>query len=89
VALLMLYLWGGLMGGIYAVCLTIVGERFRLEDQVSANITYVLMDAAGGFIGVFLIGVAMDVAGPEGLAYVIVSASISYFIFALSRHRVE
>lgn len=89
VALLLFYLWGGLMGGIYAVCLTMVGEMFRMEDQVSANITYVLMDASGGFIGVFLIGLAMDFAGQEGLAYVLVSASICYFIFALSRHRAE
>jgi len=85
--LLMFYLWGGLMGGIYAVCLTMVGERFRMEDQVSANITYVLMDASGGFIGVFLIGLAMDHAGPEGLAYVLVSVSICYFIYALSRYQ--
>lgn len=88
-ALLIFYVWGGLMGGIYAVCLTMVGETFRMEDQVSANITYVLMDASGGFIGVFLTGLAMDLAGQEGLAYVLVSASICYFIFALSRHQAE
>ncbi|MBF0409370.1 MAG: MFS transporter [Candidatus Riflebacteria bacterium] len=86
-AYLLLFIWGGLMGGIYSICLTMIGENFRMEDQVSANVAYVLMDAAGGFIGVNLIGMAMDTLGNEGLAYVIVAGSVSYFIFALSRYR--
>ncbi|MBF0545113.1 MAG: MFS transporter [Candidatus Riflebacteria bacterium] len=83
----LMFLWGGLMGGIYSICLTMIGERFRQEDQVSANVAYVLMDGIGGFVGVSLIGVAMDTFGTEGLVYVIVSGSVSYFIFALSKYR--
>jgi MFS family permease len=88
-SLFLLYLWGGVMGGIYATGLTIVGERFRLEDQISANVAYTLMDGIGGVGGILLIGAAMDALGSEGLAYVIVSASVVYFIFALSRYNVE
>jgi MFS family permease len=88
-ALALLFVWGGVAGGIYAVGLTIIGERFREEDQVSANTAYALMDSIGGAIGVNAIGFAMDMMGSEGLAYVIVTVAVSYFIFALSRYRIN
>jgi MFS family permease len=87
-ALALLFVWGGVQGGIYATGLSLIGERFREEDQVSANVAYTLIESIGGVIGVFLIGAAMDVIGSEGLVYVIVTAATVYFIFALSRYRV-
>jgi MFS family permease len=86
-ALALLFVWGGVQGGIYATGLTVIGERFREEDQVSANVAYTLIESIGGVIGVFLIGAAMDLVGSEGLVDVIVSAATIYFIFALSRYR--
>nr|WP_321523898.1 MFS transporter [uncultured Cohaesibacter sp.] len=81
VALGLLYLWGGCMGGIYALGLNIIGEQFRQEDQMSANMTYTLMDAIGGMIGLCVIGTSMDFIGAEGLSYTIVVAAMCYLVY--------
>lgn len=69
------------MGGIYALGLNVVGEQFRREDQMSANMTFTMMDAIGGAIGLCIIGTSMDMVGSEGLSYTIVVASMCYLIF--------
>ncbi|WP_119307813.1 MFS transporter [Cohaesibacter haloalkalitolerans] len=81
VALGLLYLWGGCMGGIYALGLNIIGEQFRQEDQMSANMTYTLMDAIGGMVGLCIIGTSMDFIGAEGLSYTIVIAAMVYLVY--------
>lgn len=86
VTLVLLYLWGGSAGGIFAVGIAFLNERFRPEDHISVGVTYTLMDCLGGMIGVFLIGYAMDF-DRDGLTYVISAAAILYFIFALTRYR--
>ncbi len=88
-ALVLLFIWGGVAGGVFATGLAVVGELFRAEDQASANVAYSLMDSLGGVIGVVLIGAAMDAFGPEGLVYVIASTAIGYFIYALSCYKLE
>lgn len=73
------------MGGIYALGLTMIGEQFRKEDQVSANMTYTLMDSTGGLLGLCLIGMSMDLIGSEGLSYTIVLASMCYLVFIFNQ----
>lgn len=84
----LLFLWGGLIGAIYSTALALIGDRFEDEALVSANAGYSMMDAAGGTVGILLIGFLMDAFGPDGLPYVIMFASIAYFSFALTRYRV-
>lgn len=84
----LLFIWGGVIGSIYSTALTMIGERFEGEDLVTANAGYTIMDSAGGTLGIALIGGAMSLVGPDGLAYVIMLASIVYFSFALTRYRV-
>ena len=84
--LALLFIWGGSSGGIFAVSIAFLTERFRAEDHISVGVTYTLMDCLGGTIGVFFIGHAMDL-DRDGLTYVISSAAILYFIFALTRYR--
>ncbi|MFC5045269.1 MFS transporter [Aquimarina hainanensis] len=85
VALIMLIIWGGCMGGIYATGLGYIGKVFRKEDQISANASFVFMDALGGFLGVCIIGSSMDLIGKEGLTYTIVIAATLYLIFITKR----
>jgi len=89
VALGLLFVWGGAAGGIYGTGLAIVGDMFRKEDQVSANVAYSLMDCLGGVIGVNLIGFSMDFEGSDGIVYVIILAALVYFIYCLSKVRVD
>jgi MFS family permease len=81
IAYVLLIIWGGCMGGIYASSLEYIGNMFRKEDQISANTTFVLMDSLGGFIGLFAIGLSMEFIGNEGLTYVIVVVSTCYLIY--------
>jgi MFS family permease len=83
VALILLFIWGGAAGGIYATGLAIVADLFRQEDQVSANIAYSMLDNVGGIVGVLLIGVLMGAGIPDGIVYVIVLAALSYFVYCL------
>ncbi len=85
IALIMLVIWGGCMGGIYATGLGYIGRVFRKEDQISANTSFVFMDALGGFLGLCIIGTSMDFIGSEGLTYTIVIASTMYLIFITKR----
>ncbi len=88
VALVLLFVWGGVMGGIYAMGLAVINTIFRKDELVSANVAYGLLDCMGGVLGVFLIGVAMELWQAEGLSYVIVAAGLAFFIFVLSQKNV-
>ena len=79
------------MGGIYAMGLTVIGERFHSEDQMSSNMSYTLMDSLGGIMGLILIGLFIDLLGNDGMVYVIVAAGCMFLIYTVqqmvNRHR--
>lgn len=88
-AYFLLFVWGAAVQGVYSGCMTLLGDLFRREDQMSASVAFTQVKAIGGLIGVSLIGLAMDWASSEGMVYVIVIASLLYFIFALTQYEVE
>lgn len=85
----LLFLWGGVIGGLFSVCLALTAERFSGEHLISANAAFSIMDNIGGMIGILLIGVCMDLFGSDGLPYVIMLAGVVYFSFALTRYQVR
>lgn len=89
VAYALLFLWGGAVQGVYSGCMTLLGDLFRKEDQMSASVAFTFVKAIGGLIGVTLIGLAMDWASSEGMVYVITIASLIYFTFALTQYEIE
>ena len=62
-----LFLFGGVVVGLYTVGLTLLGERFRGADLASANAAFVMMYSIGALIGPPLAGGAMDLWDPHGL----------------------
>ncbi len=88
-AYILLFVWGGAVQGVYSGCMTLLGDIFRREDQMSASVAFTQVKAIGGLLGIGLIGLAMDWASSEGLIYVITVTSLLYFTFALSQYRVE
>ncbi|HAC57279.1 MAG TPA: MFS transporter [Alphaproteobacteria bacterium] len=62
-----LFLFGGVVVGLYTVGLTLLGERFRGADLASANAAFVMMYSIGALIGPPLSGAAMDLWDPHGL----------------------
>ena len=85
----LLFFWGGFTGCIYSTSMALISDRFQNDELVAANSGYSLMESIGGGAGVLLIGIFMDIAGTDGLPYVIMFASILYFSFALTRYQVK
>ena len=86
----LVFLWGGVISGIYSVSLTLIGERYSNEDDVIvSNAGYSLMESIGGTVGILAIGLSMQYLGTDGMPYIIMFASLLYFSFALTRYPVE
>ncbi|MGM3173357.1 MFS transporter [Dickeya lacustris] len=88
--LCLLYVWGGCMGGIYSIGLSLLGDRFHPHQQMSASMSYTLMDSLGGIAGLISIGFMMDSMGPEGMTLVLVlvgCAFLCYLVWELVEHQ--
>lgn len=88
-AWILLFVWGGMMGAIFSICLALISERFEGDRIVVANGAFSIMDNLGGLIGVLVMGLAMNYLGEDGFPYALMLASISYFTYALTRYRVQ
>tara|TARA_R110002110_G_scaffold68731_8_gene185861 strand:- start:16925 stop:18142 length:1218 start_codon:yes stop_codon:yes gene_type:complete len=62
-----LFIFGGVVVGLYTVGLTLLGERFKGADLASANAAFVMMYSIGALVGPPLSGAAMDLWDPHGL----------------------
>ena len=78
-------IWGGSMGGIFTVGITLLGERFRDVELVSANAVFSVLFGVGGLLGPFLTGTAMSAIGPAGFPLSLLVAVVAYALFALYR----
>ena len=88
-ARILLFVWGGVIGGLYSICLAMLSERFTGDDLVRANAAFSIMDAAGGMVGILGIGIAMELFDVDGLPYIIMFASLVYLSYAVTRYRVR
>jgi len=77
--------WGGSMGGIFTVGITLLGERFRDIELVSANAVFSVLFGVGGMLGPFLAGTAMSAIGPAGFPLSLLATVVVYALFAFYR----
>jgi MFS family permease len=89
IARALLFVWGGMMGAIFSICLALISERFDGDELVTANGTFSVMDNCGGLLGVLVLGAAMDVFGADGFPYALMLASAVYFSYALTRYQIR
>lgn len=68
---LLVFLWGGLAYGVYTVALIELGDRFTGGLLLAGNAAFALMWGVAGLVGPAATGVAMDLAGPQGLPAVL------------------
>lgn len=80
-ALLVVFLWGGVFVGIYTLMLTIVGSRFQGAELVGIYGVMGLLWGAGALAGPVLAGVAMDVTR-HGLPLFVALACLLFLAFA-------
>ena len=79
---LLMFLWGGLIGGFYALTLALLGQRFSARDLVVANAAFILAYDLGGAAGPVLGGAALDIMGPHGLPLAVGLSLAAYLLFA-------
>ena len=78
-------IWGGAMGGIFTVGITLLGNRFRGVELVSANAVFSVLFGIGGLLGPFLAGTEMTAIGPAGFPLSLLGAVGLYALFAVFR----
>ncbi len=81
----MLFVWGGVVAGLYTVGLAHLGSQLRGLDLASANAAFVFCYALGMLVGPWTIGLGMDVAGPQGFAHVLAVFFAVYLVLAYFR----
>jgi MFS family permease len=84
-ALVLLFVWGGVSGGLYTVGLAHVAARFTGAELAAVNSTFVFAYAAGALIGPAAVGVGMEISDPHGFAVVLALAFLAYVALVLIR----
>lgn len=84
---LLMFFWGGGVGGLYVVGLSHLSARLTGQDLAAANAAFVFCYSVGMLVGPQLIGMGMDAAGPAGFAWTIAAFFFVYVIFTGSRIR--
>jgi MFS family permease len=69
----LLFVWGGIASGIYAVALSMAGDRFRGAELVSVNAAMIIAYGIGALVGPALGGAAMETRNPQGLLWLFVA----------------
>ncbi len=75
-----LFVFGGVVVGMYTVGLALLGERFKGADLATANAAFVLMYSTGALFGPPIAGAAMDVWDPHGLAIAMAAICGAYLL---------
>jgi MFS family permease len=78
-------LWGGSMGAIFTVGITLLGQRFRGIELIGANAVFSLLFGVGGMVGPLIVGTAMSETGPSGFTISLVTVVLMYGVFAAWR----
>lgn len=64
--LLLVFVWGGFISGLYAVGLAHLGSNFKGSELAAANAAYAILYALGSMVGPGLGGIGMDMWSPHG-----------------------
>ncbi|MEQ8745708.1 MFS transporter [Pyruvatibacter sp.] len=84
-----LFVYGGVVVGLYTVGLALLGQRFRGADLAAANAAFVVMYSLGALVGPAAGGVAMDINNPNGLMVALTVIAACALIITLWRRFTE
>jgi predicted MFS family arabinose efflux permease len=80
-----LFVWGGVVAGLYTVGLAHLGSKLSGRDLASANAAFILCYGIGMLVGPQAIGIGMDIAGPNGFAWTLALFFAAYLVLAAAR----
>ena len=66
---LLLFIWGGVVTGLYTVGLAHLGSRLSGNELAQANASFIMCYALGMTIGPYLVGLSTDLINPHGYAW--------------------
>lgn len=69
--LILLFVWGGFIGGLYSVGLAHLAQRFTGADLAGANAAFVFCYSVGSLFGPATLGLGMEAWDPQGFAAVL------------------
>lgn len=82
----LVFIWGGLLGGVYTVGLVILGEKFQGDNLGTGTVVMVMTYSIGSLIGPPAAGAAMEWYGPDGFPYALALGAIMCFMLGLLRY---
>ncbi len=80
-----LFLWGGVVAGLYTVGLAHLGSELTGRELASANAAFVFCYAIGMLAGPQAVGVGMDAMGPKGFPLTLGIFFAAFALFAAIR----
>jgi MFS family permease len=83
----LLFVWGGLVAGLYTIGLVELGARYSGATLVSANAAVIASYGIGALGGPLIVGAAMDAVEPHGLSIALGGLATIYLAVALLRAR--
>ncbi|MBZ9655704.1 MFS transporter [Phyllobacterium lublinensis] len=81
----LLFVWGGVVAGLYTVGLAHLGSQLTGRELASANAAFVFCYAIGMLVGPQAIGIGMDLMGPQGFSVALATFFAAYAILVGSR----
>ena len=83
----LLFVWGGVVAGLYTIGLAHLGSRLSGNDLASANAAFVLCYAVGMVLGPQAIGIGMDLLGEHGFGWTLALFFAAYLLLVAGRVR--
>jgi MFS family permease len=80
-----LFVWGGVVAGLYTVGLAHLGAKLSGSDLAAANSAFVFCYSVGMLLGPQGIGVALDAFGAPGFSYALACFFAAYVALTLAR----
>lgn len=80
-----LFVWGGIVGGLYTVGLAYLAARFRGEQLAAANAAFVMNYSFGMLIGPPAAGLGLEQWSPHGFMFVLAVFSGAYALVVAHR----
>jgi MFS family permease len=81
----LLFLWGGVVAGLYTIGLAHLGSRLTGRDLAAANAAFILCYGVGMLGGPQAIGIGMDAFGPHGFSHALAAFFVGYLVLAAAR----
>lgn len=85
-AFILLFLWGGIISGMYTNCLYLLEKKHKGQDSTATNAAFALMENVGASFGLIMIGTLINFIGTDAFSYIIIFANIAYFSFLLIQY---